>query len=126
MARLLIVEDAPLNVDLLVQLLEDDYELVVATDGEAGLAHVATARPDLVLLDISLPKMDGYEVAQRIKADPALQGTIVIGLSAHAMDGDREKALAAGCDAYLTKPLDEDLLFATLDRFLNAAPNALP
>jgi CheY-like chemotaxis protein len=121
MARILIVEDAPLNVELLVQLLEDDYELMVAADGEAGLATAASEKPDLILMDISLPKMDGYEVTRRIKADPALQGTVVVGLSAHAMDGDEEKALDAGCDVYLTKPLDEALLFEVLARYLGEA-----
>lgn len=118
MAKILIVEDEPLNVDLLVQLLEDDYQLVVAADGPEGLARAAREKPDLILMDISLPKMDGYEVTRRIKLDPALQQTVVVGLSAHVMDGDRQKALDAGCDAYLTKPLDEDLLFAVLARYL--------
>lgn len=118
MAKILIIEDEPLNVDLLVQLLEDDYQLVVAADGPEGLARAAGEKPDLVLLDISLPRMDGYEVTRRLKADPALHQTVVVGLSAHAMDGDRQKALDAGCDAYLTKPLDEDLLFDVLARYL--------
>ena len=118
MARILIVEDVALNVDLLVQLLEDDYELVVAADGEEGLAKAFSEKPDLILMDISLPKMDGYEVTRRIKADPDLRQTVVVGLSAHAMDGDEQRALDAGCDAYLTKPLDEDLLFDVLDRYV--------
>ena len=118
MAKILIVEDEPLNVDLLVQLLEDDYQLVAAADGPEGLARAAREKPDLILMDISLPKMDGYEVTRRIKLDPALQQTVVVGLSAHVMDGDRQKALDAGCDAYLTKPLDEDLLFEVLARYL--------
>lgn len=120
MIKILIVEDVALNVDLLVQLLEDDYDLVIAADGEEGLAKAASTKPDLILLDMSLPKVDGYEVARRIKADPALRHMAVIGLSAHAMDSDRKKALAAGCDAYLTKPLDEAELFAVLDRFVGA------
>lgn len=118
MAKILIVEDVALNADLLIQLLEDEYELVVAGDGEEGLATASSAHPDLILMDMSLPKIDGYEVTRRIKADPALRGTAVVGLSAHAMEGDRQKALDAGCDAYLTKPLDEDQLFATLDALL--------
>lgn len=118
MAKILIVEDVALNADLLIQLLEDDYELVVAGDGEEGLAQAGSARPDLILMDMSLPKIDGYEVTRRIKADPALCGTVVVGLSAHAMHGDKQKALDAGCDAYLTKPLDEEQLFATLATLL--------
>jgi len=118
MARILIVEDVALNVDLLVQLLEDDYELVIALDGEEGLAKARSEKPDLILMDISLPKMDGYEVTRRIKADPALGRTVVVGLSAHAMEGDRQKALDAGCDAYLTKPLEEDRLFDLLHRYV--------
>ncbi len=118
MKKILIVEDVVYNLELLVQLLEEDYELVTASDGEEGLALVQQERPDLVLLDMSLPKMDGWEVARRIKADQALGRIPVIGLSAHAMRGDREKALAAGCDDYLTKPLDDTLLFQRLDHFL--------
>lgn len=118
MAKILIVEDVALNADLLIQLLEDEHELVVAGDGEEGLATAASARPDLILMDMSLPKMDGYEVTRRIKADPALHATVVVGLSAHAMQGDKQKAIDAGCDAYLTKPLDEEQLFATLAALL--------
>ena len=118
MARILIVEDVAFNVDLLVQLLEDDHELIVAVDGEEGVAKATSEKPELILMDISLPKMDGYEATRRIKADPELSRTTVIGLSAHAMDGDKEKALDAGCDDYLTKPLDEDLLFDVLQRYV--------
>lgn len=119
MARILIVEDVALNVDLLVQLLEDDYELVVAVDGEEGLAKARSEKPDLILMDISLPKIDGYEVTRQIKEDPTLRSAVVIGLSAHAMEGDRQKALDAGCDAYLTKPLDEQRLFELLHQYVD-------
>lgn len=112
MKTVLIVEDVDLNIELLVQLLEDDYHLLVAKDGAQGLALAEQRPPDLVLLDISLPVLDGYEVARRIRSmRPDLP---VIGLSAHAMPGDVEKALAAGCSDYLTKPVDEDLLFEKL------------
>jgi len=94
MKKILIVEDVELNLDLLMQLLEDDYELV------------------------ALPLMDGWEATRRIKADEALKHIPIIGISSHAMRGDPEKALAAGCDDYLTKPLDENLLFQKLDHFL--------
>lgn len=116
MKKILIVEDVELNTDLLVQLLEDDYELVTAVDGEQGLQLAAQAQPDLILMDISLPGMDGYETTRRIRATGATLS--IIGLSAHAMDGDRERAIEAGCDDYLTKPLNEDLLFDKLDHYL--------
>jgi CheY-like chemotaxis protein len=110
--RILIVEDIEFNLDLLVQILEDDYELVTAGDGASGVEAAARECPDLILMDMSLPVLDGWEAPRRLKADPGLRQIPVIGLSAHAMNGDREKALAAGCDDYLTKPVDEELLFA--------------
>jgi len=118
MKKILIVEDVDLNLDLLVQLLEDDYELVAARDGAAGVEMASSEQPDLILMDMSLPVMDGWEATQKIKAGSGTAGIPVIGLSAHAMDGDREKALAAGCDDYLTKPVDDDLLFDKLTAYL--------
>jgi CheY-like chemotaxis protein len=116
MKKILIVEDVELNVELVTQLLEDDYQLAVASDGEQGIAMATSERPDLILMDMSLPRCDGYEATRRIRA--AGLAMPIIGLSAHAMAGDAERALAAGCDDYLTKPLDDALLFATLDRLL--------
>ncbi len=118
MKKILIVEDIEYNVDLLVQLLEDDYDLVTAEDGERAIALTETEKPDLVLMDITLPVIDGYEATRRIKANVQLQHIPIIGLSAHAMSGDDQKALEAGCDDYLTKPLDELLLFEKLEKFL--------
>jgi two-component system, cell cycle response regulator DivK len=118
MKKILIVEDVEFNLDLLVQLLEDDYQLLVARDGMAGVETALAEHPDLILMDMSLPGMDGWEATRRLKTDPSLNSTPVIGLSAHAMDGDKEKALSSGCDDYLTKPVDEDLLFAKLVFFL--------
>ena len=118
MKKILIVEDVELNVDLLVQLLEDDYELITAGDGAAGVALAEGEQPDLILMDMSLPVIDGWEAARRIKSNPDLAHIPIVGLSAHAMSGDVEKALAAGCDDYLTKPLNETLLFEKLDRLL--------
>lgn len=116
MKTVLIVEDVDLNIDLLTQLLEDDYRLLVAKDGAEGVAVAEQEQPDLVLMDISLPGMDGYEAARAIrKSFPTLP---IIGLSAHAMQGDAEKAIAAGCSGYLTKPVDEDLLFQKLREHL--------
>lgn len=118
MKKILIVEDVEFNLDLLVQLLEDDYQLITAKDGEEGVKLATTEHPDLILMDMSLPIIDGWEAARQIKSDSKMAGIHVIGLSAHAMDGDREKALSAGCDDYLTKPIDEDLLIRTLSRHL--------
>lgn len=118
MKKILIVEDVELNLDLLVQLLEDDYELVVAKDGATGLDLAFSEKPDLILMDMALPVMDGWEATRRIKANPDLKHIPVIGLSSHAMHGDTERALEAGCDDYLTKPLDEELLFRKIDSYL--------
>jgi two-component system, cell cycle response regulator DivK len=118
MKKVLIVEDVEMNMDLLVQLLEDRYEIATAGDGEGGLDAAARERPDLILMDLSLPAMDGWEAARRLKADPVLRHIPVIALTAHAMRGDEERARAAGCDDYLSKPIDEDLLFAKLRSLL--------
>ncbi len=118
MKKILIVEDVDLNLDLLVQLLEDDYQLVIARDGAQGVDLATREMPDLILIDMSLPVMDGWTATREIKARPELVHIPVIGLSAHAMSGDREKALQAGCDDYLTKPVDDLLLFALLDAFI--------
>src|SRR5262245_17126006 len=109
MKKILIVEDAELNLDLLTQLLEDEYELVAAEDGARGVALAEQEQPDLILMDISLPVLDGYEATRRIKANPSLSHIPVIALTAHVMSGDQERALAAGCDDYLTKPLNDTL-----------------
>ena len=118
MKRILIVEDVELNRDLLIQLLEDDYELMTAADGGAGVEKAASERPDLILMDLSLPVIDGWEATRRIKANTITAAIPVIAITAHAMSGDEEKARAAGCDDFMTKPIDEDLLFAKLRRWL--------
>ena len=117
MKRVLIVEDHELNMDLLVQLLEDEYEVLTAMDGATGIALAERERPDLILMDLSLPVVDGWEATRRIKANDSLNHIPIIALTAHAMLGDGEKALACGCDDYMTKPLDEDLLFEKLEHF---------
>lgn len=119
MKKLLIVEDVALNRDLLTQLLEDDYVLEIAVDGAAGVAMAASYAPDLILMDLSLPLIDGWEATRRIKANPATAGIPVIAITAHAMRDDEDKARAAGCDDFMTKPLDEDLLFAKLHQWLD-------
>jgi CheY-like chemotaxis protein len=118
MKKILIVEDVELNLDLLIQLLEDDYDLVTADDGEKGVTMAEQERPDLILMDMSLPVMDGWEATRRIKARDELKQIPVIALTAHAMSGDEERARAAGCDDYLPKPLDEELLFEKLNHLL--------
>jgi CheY-like chemotaxis protein len=118
MKRILIVEDLEFNRDLLVQLLEDSYETLTSVDGAAALVVAEHEQPDLILLDLSLPVMDGWETARRLKANPVLQHIPVIAVSSHAMRGDEERARQCGCDDYLSKPLDETLLFEKLTRFL--------
>jgi CheY-like chemotaxis protein len=119
MKTILIVEDVEFNLDLLVQLLEDDYTILTASDGATGMALAAHACPDLILMDLSLPVIDGWEATRRLKADVRLRHIPIIALTAHAMSGDEAKARAAGCDDYLSKPIDEALLFAKVDRFLS-------
>jgi two-component system cell cycle response regulator DivK len=105
---ILIVEDTELNIDLLIQLLDDDYNLIVARDGAQAVALAEQEEPDLVLMDISLPIMDGFEATHHIRATfPSLP---IIGLSAHAMQGVAENAIAEGFTDYMTKPIDENLL----------------
>ena len=116
MKTILIVEDTELNIDLLMQLLEADYSLIVAKDGLEGVSKAQQYNPDLILMDISLPIMDGYEATRRIRA--TLTSTPIIGLSAHAMSGDAEKAKEAGCNDYLTKPVNEHLLLQKLNQYL--------
>jgi CheY-like chemotaxis protein len=116
--RILVVEDNEFNMDLVVQLLEEEYEVLTAFDGAAGLALAESEQPDLILMDLSLPVMDGWEATRRIKANDDLRHIPVIALTAHAMVGDATRALACGCDDYLTKPLDVDLLFQRLDEYL--------
>jgi two-component system, cell cycle response regulator DivK len=118
MKTLLIVEDNTLNRDLLTQLLEEDYALLIAVDGATGVAMAASHAPDLILMDLSLPVIDGWEATRRIKADTATAGIPVIVITANAMSGDEHKAKAAGCDDFMTKPVDEDLLFAKLRHWL--------
>lgn len=120
MKKVLIVEDVAFNRELLEQLLEDDYEIHTATDGAQGVAEAERIMPDVILMDLSLPVMDGWAATRALKADAALQHIPVIVLTAHAMHGDEEKARACGCDDYLTKPVDEDLLFEKLARYLGS------
>ena len=118
MKKILIVEDVEFNRDLVVQLLEDDYVILTAADGQAGVELAEREHPDLILMDLSLPGIDGWEATRRIKANEALRNIPIIALKAHDMRGDAEKARACGCNDYLSKPIDEDLLFEKLRQFL--------
>jgi two-component system, cell cycle response regulator DivK len=118
MKTILIVEDTEINIDLITQLLEDDYNLIVARDGQQGLTMATEQAPDLILMDINLPILDGYEVTRRLRANATFKSMPIIGLSAHAMSGDADKAIQAGCNDYLTKPINEDALFAKLKEYL--------
>lgn len=118
MKRILIVEDVALNRDLLTQLLEDEYEILIAVDGAAGVDMAIAHRPDLILMDLSLPLVDGWEATRRIKANATTSDIPVMAITANAMSGDEDRARAAGCDDFMTKPVDEDLLFAKLQHWL--------
>jgi two-component system, cell cycle response regulator DivK len=118
MKKILIVEDVDFNRDLLTQLLEEEFELIVATDGQAGIAAAERERPDLILMDLSLPVIDGWEATRRLKAHAELKSVPIIALTARAMRGDEAKARTSGCDDFLTKPIDEALLFQMLNRYL--------
>ena len=119
MKTILIVEDVDLNIDLLTQLLEDEYALLFAKDGAQGISVAQSENPDLILMDISLPVMDGYQATRKIRE--TLKATPIIGLSAHAMQGDDDKAREAGCTDYITKPIDEDMLISKLRIYLQDA-----
>jgi two-component system cell cycle response regulator DivK len=107
MQRILLVEDNEMNRDMLSRrLVRNGYEVFLATDGQQGLDMAVSERPDLILMDMSLPVMDGWEATRRIKANDATRRIPVIALTAHAMAGDREKALEVGCDDYDTKPVE--------------------
>lgn len=118
MKKILVVEDVDFNRDLLVQLLEDNYEVIEAVNGQEGVELAERERPDLILMDLSLPVVDGWEATRQLKANDNSRSIPVIALTAHAMKGDEEKALAAGCDDYLVKPLDEDELIAKIQKYL--------
>ena len=120
MATILVIEDNPDNMDLIEEILEDEGHTVLkATLAEDGIVTLRKTGADLVVMDIALPQMSGLEATRIIKTDDALRHTPVIALTAHAMATDRETALAAGCDAYLTKPIDEAALLNAIDRFTN-------
>jgi CheY-like chemotaxis protein len=119
MSRILLVEDNEMNRDMLSRrLTRSGYDVVIAVQGEEGVALARTASPDLVLMDMSLPVLDGWEATRRLKEDPATREIPVIALTAHAMSGDREKARAAGCDDFDTKPVEYARLVSKIEGLL--------
>jgi two-component system, cell cycle response regulator DivK len=122
MPKILLVEDNEMNRDMLSRrLARRGYEVVVAVDGEAGVRMAQTEAPALILMDMSLPGLDGWDATRQIKADPVTRGVPVIALTAHAMAGDREKSLAAGCDDFDTKPVDFERLLGKIQALLGGA-----
>jgi CheY-like chemotaxis protein len=123
MTKVLIVEDNEMNRDMLSRRLERrGFEVVIAIDGAEGVAKSKTERPDIVLMDMSLPVMNGWEATRAIKADPATRAMPVIALTAHSMAGDREKAMEAGCDDYDVKPVELPRLLEKMAALGVAAP----
>ena len=120
--KLLYIEDNEDNLYMLTLWFDvlGGYEIVSAPDGAAGIAMAAAELPDLILMDLNLPEIDGWEATRRLKADPATCGIPIIALTAHAMAGDREKAIATGCDDFETKPVEFDRLLAKIERVLAA------
>ena len=119
MARILLVEDNEMNRDMLSRRLNRrGYEVVIAENGELALSMTASKQPDLILMDMSLPVIDGWEATRRLKADPATAAIPVIALTAHAMASDREKAMDAGCDDYDSKPVDLARLLGKIESLL--------
>jgi two-component system cell cycle response regulator DivK len=117
--RILIVEDQEDNRRILRDLLTSvGYELIEATDGLAGVERATSERPDLILMDIQLPGIDGYEATRRIKANPELSKTPIIAVTSYALSGDDQKAFSAGCDGYVTKPYSPRMLLAKIREYL--------
>ena len=122
MQKILLVEDQEMNRDMLSRRLRKrGFEVSIAVDGAEGVEKARAERPDLILMDMSLPVIDGWEATRQLKADDATRGIPVVALTAHAMSTDREKALAAGCDAYETKPVELPRLHETVEKLLGAS-----
>lgn len=122
MAKVLLVEDNEMNRDMLSRrLIRRGFQVVFAMDGQQGIDVARSERPDIIIMDMSLPVIDGWEATRRLKADDATRSVPVIGLTAHAMAGDREKAIEAGCDDYDTKPVELDRLIGKIERLIGAA-----
>jgi two-component system, cell cycle response regulator DivK len=116
--RILIIEDNEQNMYLFTYLLtKKGHEALPAKDGLTGIDLAVTHRPDLILLDIQLPDMDGYEIAQKLRSDPKLEKTPIVAVTSYAMVGDRERALEAGCTGYIEKPIDPDTFMAKIETY---------
>jgi len=116
--KILVVDDAEFNRDLVIQLLQDEYEIVVATDGAQAVERTEREKPDLILMDLGMPVMDGWEATRKIKANEELKHIPIIAVTSHAMVGDEIEARKAGCDDYLPKPIDENELLRKIKKFL--------
>ena len=131
MAKILVIEDNEWSRDMLARRLSRrGFDVIVAADGRRGIALAQTQAPDLIVMDMSLPEIDGWEATRRLKSDPATKAISIVALTAHAMASDRQKAMDAGCDDYHTKPVDFENLVRSIDGFLEArhklpSPNAL-
>ena len=126
MPKILLVEDNEMNRDMLSRRLErKGFCVVMAPDGESGIAMAQSEAPDLILMDMSLPVIDGWEATRRLKSDAALQKIPIIALTAYAMSSDRDKALEAGCNDYDTKPVDFQRLLGKIETLLNSKPSGL-
>ena len=122
MGKVLLIEDNEMDRDMLSRrLIRRGFQVVFAMDGQRGVDLARSERPDIILMDMSLPVIDGWEATRRVKADDATRGVPVIGLTAHVMPGDREKAIEAGCDDYDTKPVEFDRLIGKMERLLGTA-----
>jgi two-component system, cell cycle response regulator DivK len=127
MTKVLLVEDNEMNRDMLSRrLTRRGFEVILAVNGQQGVDLAHSERPDIILMDMSLPVLDGWEATRRVKADSATSGVPVIGLTAHAMSSDREKAIEAGCDDYDTKPVELDRLIGKIERLLSGAKSSRP
>jgi two-component system cell cycle response regulator DivK len=116
--KILVVDDTEFNRDLVVQLLGDDYDVVEAVNGEEGLAKAEQERPDLILMDLGMPVMDGWEATRRLKANDELKQIPIIAVTSHAMVGDEIHAREAGCDDYIPKPVDDELLIEKIKKYI--------
>ncbi len=116
--KILVVDDAEFNRDLIIQLLGDEYEILAAVDGAEGIKMAEQERPDLILMDLGMPVMDGWEATRKIKANSELRHIPVIAVTSHAMVGDEIQAREAGCDDYVPKPIDEEELIRKVKKFL--------
>ena len=115
----LIVDDAPINLKLSrILLRKEGFEVVTATDAEQALSILESVRPDLILIDIQLPGMDGLELTRKLKENPATSNIVIVALTACAMKGDEERSLAAGCDGYIAKPIDTATIGARVRQYL--------